>query len=400
MPTFRYTAFVRSGGIESGEISASSATDAVGLLGQRGRTVVEIIESAKTFAPTSAIKLATAQLAELARELATLLEAEIPIDSALKIAGDGQTVAKSAAVARALHDDVRSGAQLSQSVRQRLPTAPPYVAPLLRAGEERGALGRAMAEVAKLLEARAAIDARVRAALTYPALLAVIALVTLFIVTAYLFPALMGAFEGNGIEPPLVMRLSRSLGAVIDAYWPFVLACAGILSAVVLVGVRRMAARGTLDRMSLKAPLIGPIRRHMATAVLARTLGLLLGNGVGLVEAMRITADAVPARTIAIALRSAADRVRQGARLAAALSEGRVLLPAALQLVSIGEETGRVDALLLHVSGIAEREALRRIERTMTLLSPAITVLVGLIVGGIVLSVMQAILSVNSLAVR
>lgn len=403
MPLYRYSAYTSAGRVEHGEIEARTAEEAASTLTRRGLTPFET-----TLAPVGTRKAqigggATLRLKELApfmREIATLLQAELPLDEALRILAERRAAPRARRLAQALGDDVRTGLPLSEAIERHASGAPPYVASLVRAGEVRGSLGATLGEIAKLLETRAEIESRVRSALTYPLLLLIIAIGTLSIVIVYLFPALLRMFEDAGTSPPLVLAFVRDSAGFLDAHGlPLSMM---LLAFVLAVGVwlRRRGVREEVDRFLSSLPVIGIIRRDTATAIFSRTLGLLIRNGVPLVGALEVTARAVPSAALAVAISEASALVKEGARLSDGLAKGGVLPDVAVRLIAIGEEAGKLDSMLLHSADMFERDTARRVEQAVTMLSPAITVVVGLLIGGIVLSVMEAILSVNSLAIR
>ncbi len=403
MTLFRYSAFTPDGKIESGELEAQTTDEIAGRLASRGLTPFET-KAVKSRSPPwrrpASSKWRLKEFAPFARELATLLAAELPLDDTLRILAGRKNSPRNAKLSESLLADVKNGMALSAALELRAVGAPRYVASLVRAGEARGTLAPTLAEIARLLEARAEIEARVQAALTYPLVLFAIASGTMAVVVIYLFPALLQLFDSSGIEPPTVLAIARDVAALLRDYWPVFLVL-GIASVVAIItAFRRKSGADLFDRILLRLPLIGELRRQSAIAAFARTLGILVRNGVPLVQALQITGGVVSSRTMASGLIASAEALKEGSRLADALAKHGQLPEMAVRLVAIGEASGRLDTMLLHLADMSERDATRGVERAMTLLAPIITIGVGLIVGSIILSVMQAILAVNSLAVR
>ena len=165
-------------------------------------------------------------------------------------------------------------------------------------------------------------------------------------------------------------------------------------------GALPLAPGRALSAHVLRLPVVGSISRATNVAILGRTLGTLLRHGVALVPALTMTAAALPNRLFAAALYRAAEGVREGRRLGPLLNEALVVPRIAVRFITIGEEASKLDDMLLHLGDVAETDAQRAVERAMTLLTPALTITIGLFVGGLILSVMNAILSVNQLALR
>jgi general secretion pathway protein F len=400
MATFRYSAYTTDGRVKTGELDAVSSDEATNVLVSRGLTPFETEAVNRKSAKRTNARFTVKDLAPFMRELATLLEAELPLDDTLRILGGRSNNPRNARLAALLLDDVRAGSALSYAVERHAIGAPSYVVSLIKAGEARGRLAATLTEIARLLEARADIDGRVKAALTYPLILFAIASGTMTIVLIYLFPALIGLFEDSGVEPPGILALARDMTATVRQHWVVlvVICCAGVVA--VATWLRRKTTDEFFDRWLLRLPVIGELRRQSSIAAMARTLGILLRNGVPLVQALQIAEAVVPSRSMATALATAVVALKEGDRLADALARHGALPDIVVRLVAVGEASGRLDVMLLHLADMSGRDALRSVERAMTFLSPAITICVGLMVGGIVLSVMQAILSVNSLAVR
>jgi general secretion pathway protein F len=400
MTTYRYSAYTPTGRVEVGTIDAASRSDVLGALAKRGLTAFEALPAeAQGQRSGSRVVLKPRDLAHFSRELATLMEAELPTDEALRIIAGGGLGSKSERLAGQLLEGVVSGQAIANGLERHAAGAPVWLTSLVRAGEARGALGATFNDVARLLETRVETEEKIRSALIYPTMLGVIALGTLVIVVTVLFPALLQLFEDSGTEPPFLLASIRDIRKLLMAHGLLIGCGLTAVGGVAWLTGRRMRRRQSaaiLDQL----PVVGPIRGKIAVAVVMRTLGTLLANGVPLTEALTMAAAASPGRKLAGAMTAARQAVIEGERLAVSLRKTGSLPEAALRLAAIGEETGRLDVMLLRAAHIYERESERAVDRAMTLLSPIMTVFVGLLVGSLVLSIMQAILSVNNLAMR
>ena len=244
------------------------------------------------------------------------------------------------------------------------------------------------------------VQGKIRSALVYPAVLCVTALGAIAIIITVLVPALMPLFADSGAIPPLLLRLGHNVGQGLGAY--------GYLFGILLIAatlalrffLRRPAVRRSAEQVALSLPGIGPLMIRTSTALFARTLGTLLGNGVSLLPALSIAASVVPSQTLAAAIMRAAERVQEGSRLADALAETGRFSDFALRFVAIGEEASRLDRMLLHLAELSDKEAQRSIDRAMMLMSPLLTITIGGLIGSLFVSVVQALLSVNQLALQ
>lgn len=403
MPAFRYSAYTTTGHIERGQIDAPSGEAALGQLAARGLMPFEtreIRQSRWNIELNARRRIAIDDIAYMTRSLATLLEAEIPVDETLRLLREQATNNRINQLVDRLLAEVTSGAPLSTALERQGSDIPRVMTSLVRAGEARGTLGPTLAEIAKLLEGQAEVRARIRSALVYPLVLAGVAMVTLGIVLTVLFPSLLQLFEDSQTEPPAILALARDISNLLSKEWALLLPASIAIVVLAVVLVRQAVANGTVERLLVQLPVIGDLRRKLAIAVFTRTLGSLIGNGVQLLEALKITATVVPSVPLAKHLQATAQSLKEGNRLSTSLAADSVIPPAVIRLITIGEEASRLDTMLLHLADMYDRDASRALERGMTLLSPLITVAVGFFVGGIILSVMQAVMSINTLALR
>lgn len=406
MARFRYQAYTSAGEIETGAIDAASASDAAKLLSDRGLLP---FETEPAFGDTpdtlwigrrSARRLSLSELAHFARELSVLLGAGLPLDQALRVMVEQASHPHLRGLLRGLFDGVTAGMSLSTAFEQHAGSAPAYVANLMRAGEARGNLAVTLADLASFMRKRADIEARVRSAFTYPLILAATAFAVVLVIVLLLIPALLPLFAETGAEPPLTLVMAQNLQVFISTSWPALLIALFLAGLLLRSLLRREAVRVVLDRFILRLPLIGRVTAKTNVALLARTLGTLVRNGVGLVPALTMTAAAVPSRSFAAALRTASDGVREGRRLAAILDATPPIPKLMVRFVAIGEEASKLDEMLLHLADMTDGDAQTEIDKLMTLLTPALTIAIGVAIGGVMMSVMHAILSVNQLALQ
>jgi general secretion pathway protein F len=269
---------------------------------------------------------------------------------------------------------------------------------VIRAGEIGGMIGEVIGELADLLDRRMEMRSRVRSALIYPALLICLAVVSLAVIVGALVPSIATVFAGSGHAPP------PFIGAVLalqESWTEIVVAIAGGAGLATLLGwtaLRKPAVRFAVHGLLLRLPVIGAFTVQRETARFARTLGTLLKAGVPLLQASVSAHGVLGNRRFAAQVESAVDAVRGGAALHQALARETVLPPIALRMISIGEEAGKLDRMLLRVAVMFEQLMQRTIDRAMTLLTPALTLVMAGFVGFLIIAVMNAIMSMNGLA--
>jgi general secretion pathway protein F len=406
MARFQYAAYDAAGRIKRGEVESGSRADALSALEARGLVPFETSDVTRRSGRRPLVhmrrsnRLGLKLCANLTRELAVLLSADVPLDASLRLLAHKTQDRQLAVLAEGLLGGVNAGQPLSAVLANPELEAPPVLVNLLRAGEARGNLAPTLADLAAFFESRMDTQARVRSALVYPAVLCVTALGAIGIIITVLVPALLPLFADSGASPPLILRLGHAVGRGIGAYG--YLLAAGLIAAI--LGLRsflhRPAIRRRLDEGALRLPGVRTLIMRASTALFARTLGTLLRNGVSLLPALGIAAAVVPNGVIAAAVNHAAERVKEGHRLADALAETGRFSDFALRFVAIGEEASRLDRMLLHLADLSDKEAQRSIDRAMTLISPLLTIVIGGLIGSLFVSVVQALLNVNQLALQ
>jgi general secretion pathway protein F len=406
MPTFRYRAYGAQGDVAEGVIDAASPDAASDLLWGQGLTPLSLRESGESGMPWWRRDLFAArapsptELALFTRDFATLNAAEIPLDDALRILAEQTASAKMRALAAALLAAVLDGATLSDALQRQDQVFPADYVAAVRAGEIGGTLTEVFEELADLLERRSEIRARVRSALVYPMVLITLAVVSLSIVIGVLVPSVAPIFVEGGRAMPAAIALAIAMQAHATDIALVGAIVVTVVAAATAFVLRRPDLREALDRRLVALPGLGPFLLQQETARLARTLGTLLRAGVPLLQAAASARSVVANRHVAAATEHAIDRVREGASLHRALEAVAVLPPVALRMISVGEEAGKLPAMLLRIAKMFETQTQRSVDRFMSILTPLLTVLIALLVGGLILTVMNAILSINSLAGR
>jgi general secretion pathway protein F len=407
MPRFRYKAYDSAGALKSGEMEAVSGTGVLDQLRAAGLLPVEAVEQRAgagelrwwerdLFAGRA---LPPASLAMFTRELATLVEADVRLDEALRIVAlqpMGGAVRK---VTEETLKHLLEGASLAEAMERQGRFGEFYVS-MVRAGEASGNLSEVLRQLASFLERSVETRARIRSALIYPSVLVLMAVGALILIATVLLPTLVPIFKDAGAEPPFIIQGILDVQAALGRHWIAVCVILALAAAGLLALLQKPQTRATWHRMLLRVPVLGEMVTMAETAKLARTLASLLGSGVPMLSALRIVESVSGNASFTAALGTAAEEVKEGRMLSQALRKGGVFPGLMLRLIAVGEETGRLEPMLRHVEKIFETQVQRRMEQILTLMTPALTVVMGLIVGGLIMSVMSAILSINELALK
>lgn len=404
MPTFQYRAYGDHGELTTGKLVAMSENAAHAALAAKKLIAFHLKEVSEgdvpwwkreIYSPASAKR---AVLAEFTRQFAELCSSGMPIDDCLRILSEQLSSGAMRENATRLLNSVLEGSSLADAMRQQKAIFPTDYQNIVRAGEMGGTLAGSLGELTALLETQVAIDARVRSALTYPAILLGLAFVSVGIIVSVLVPSIAPIFEQSGRRPPELFRIIVLLRD--NSGW-LVFAGAALLAIAVaaIVWIKRSPARlAAYDLYKLATPVVGTLILDRETARFARTLGTLLKAGVPLLQGVAAAGAVVENRVLSARIDRAISSVREGRSLAKSLSDEDIFPRMAIRIIAIGEETAKLDRMLIQLSLTFEQRVQRSVDRFMTLLTPALTIAIAVIVGGLIVAVMNAILSINELA--
>ncbi|MBB4000653.1 type II secretion system F family protein [Aureimonas pseudogalii] len=404
MTVYRFEAVERSGLKRNGRIEAETQAAAKTLASAGGARVLwlEPVAAKEPFWQrdlfgSGAVK--RADLVSVVKDLATLLGADLTIDRALRLV-IRQSPKSMSAILETVLADVLAGLSLSRAFAKHPKAFPREVVEVTAAGELTGTLGRVLGDLAVSLTRAEEIRRTVISALIYPSLLLVMALGIVGLVIGVLVPSLEPLFDQPGVQPPGVIALTRGVETLLANHWLSILVGLGALALLLAYVWRRPRFAALIEAALLRAPLIGPVLVGIEAGRICRTLGTLLGANVAVPTAIAATRLVPKRRAFRAALDEAARRIPEGARLAVALSGLQTLSPLTLQMIATGEEVNRVPDMLMRAAELHEEVVKTRIDRLFTVMTPLVTGLLGIVVGGLILSIMSAIFSVNDLAMR
>jgi general secretion pathway protein F len=401
MPAFEFQALDVAGKRQRGVIEADSPRGARALLRDRGLTPLRVDAAAPGRSRESLALfrrgLGSAQLSLLTRELATLLAAGLPIEEALGALAEQAEDARLKTVLAALRTRVREGASLATALGEQPDNFPEFFRSSVAAAEQSGRIDEVLSRLADYAESREALRRRVWMALLYPLLLTAVALLVVTGLLLYVVPQVIEVFDNLNRDLPWLTRALIALSESLPTIGPWLLLA--VIAAV--VGIRLLLRdenrRAAWQRWLLKLPVIGRLRLALDTSRFTRTLGLLAGSGVPMLDALRMATQTVSLVPLRQALERAQARVREGSGLAVSLAESRLFPPVTLRLIGNGERAGRLPAML---DQAAEHEATlleNRLSTFVAILGPAMILLVGALVLAIVLAILLPIFELNTL---
>ncbi|MBD2435764.1 type II secretion system F family protein [Nostoc sp. FACHB-110] len=394
MPT--YVASIRDaqGKSRKEKIVAESLTQARTNLRDKGFVVQEITESQgfqlnfdfKKF-QNSFVKVPIKEKAVFSRQLATLVNAGVAIVRGLGVLSDQCTNPKMKQALIDISNDVQSGMNLSDAMRKHPDCFDGLYVSMIQAGEVGGVLDEVLGRLAKLLEDVARLQNQIKSALAYPVVVGFIA-VTIFVgMTVFLIPIFAGIFKDLGTELPALTEFLMICSGILRSFWSVVIIGAFIgLGYVYKQFYKTEAGRQTIDRLSLKIPLFGELIQKSSVARFSRTFGALTRSGVPILTSLEIVRDTSGNQIVANAIDAARLEVQQGGMISIALQKEKIFPPMAIQMMSIGEETGELDGMLMKVADFYEDEVEQTVKALTSIMEPLMIVVLGGMVGTIILA--------------
>jgi len=404
MATFQYKAATVDGDIVTGVLSGSSRGQVIEQLQASGHVPIRVDKSAQRAKPRRQWQLrkprvTEEQLGVATRELSTLLNAGLPLDRALAIMislAEGKPLAE---LLENVRDRVKQGATLADAMEAQENAFSRFYLSLLRAGETGGALEVVLNRLADHMEQSKELRGALTSALIYPAILVVVAIVSILVLLGYVVPQFTQMFEGVDQVLPLSTRITIAAGEAIQRYgWLLLLLCAGVV-VFMRNQLTRPASAYKWHGWILKLPIAGDIIVKMEVARFAHTLGTLLQNGVPLLKALIIVKDTMSNRVLAGGLERVAGSLKEGQSLADPLGQTAHFPKFAAHMIRVGEESGELQDILQKVAATYDRDTQVTIKRALTLLEPALILTLGAIIAAVIISILVAILSINELVI-
>ena len=401
MPVFAYKAMTPDGDKASGTVAAASRSAALEAVVGRGLVPVAVNEQASRpkgrtglIAPSGRVSQASVEAFN--RELANLLAAGVSLSRALSILAREASQPAAGKQWSAIHDDVSGGTALADAMARFPRSFPPVNVAMVRAGETGGFLDVVLEQIAEFRSRERDLKGRVRSALIYPVILAVLAAGVLVFLLLYFIPQFSQIFADFGERLPALTRAVVAVSEVITRYG--LLLVAGLALAVI-VAQRILASPGgqaAAERALLATPLLGRVLARFALVRFCRMLGTLLGAGVPLVTSLKVAREAIGNQTLAEAVGGSIEQVQQGKPLARSLAASERLFPmSVVEMIAVAEESGRLDAELTRLAGIYEGELDRHLRTLVALAEPALLFVMAAVVGTIVISMLLPVFTLQ-----
>jgi len=332
-------------------------------------------------------KITSADISIFSRQLATMLAAGIPLVQAFEIVGSGHENAAMQKLILSIKGDVEGGSSLAEALAKNPLYFDDLFVNLVESGEQAGALESLLDKIATYKEKTEAIKKKIKKALTYPAAVLVVAFVVTTILLIFVIPSFEDLFQGFGADLPGFTRMVIDLSAFVRTQgWIIVFIIGAIVYAFLYFKKRSRQFRHFLDRMMLKAPIIGPILEKASIARYSRTLSTMFSAGVPLVEALESVAGATGNIVYETGVMQMRDEVATGQRLQQAMENSDLFPNMVIQMIAVGEESGSLDEMSGKVADFYEADVDDAVDNLSSLLEPMIMAILGVLVGGLVVA--------------
>lgn len=407
MAAYQYEALDRNGRKKRGVVTGDSARQVRQELREQGLTpvrvdVVEEVRGAgKQSGDRSGVgsrqKLGTTDLAVITRQFATLLDSGLTVEHSLAGLVEQSDSYKIKTILTGVRSMIMEGRSLADGLRRFPKAFPELFVASVAAGEQTGHLEQVLDRLADYTESQQDIRQKIGTALAYPVLLTVVSILIIVGLMTYVVPKVVRVFEDNDQALPFLTRGLIGVSEFIQAYGLVMLLVFIVLAVMLSVLIRYPGPKHTFHSMILATPGIRRLSRSLNTARMARTLAILIGSGVPLLSALRSAADVIQNVVIRKHLLQASEEVEQGASLSRALARSRAFPALFTQMVSSGEQSGRLDEMLGKAANALEKESEARIAIVVSLFEPIMILLMGLVVLIIVLAILLPIIDLNQI---
>jgi type IV pilus assembly protein PilC len=396
--TFEYKVRDRSGKIKSGKLEAETQAQVANKLKTMGYSPVSITETGKGLQkeikiPDFTAKVKLKDLAVFSRQFATMINSGLSLLRALTILTEQTDNKELARVLREVRNDVETGNSLSASMGKHPNAFPPLMVNMTKAGEVGGFLDMVLLQIAENYEAEVKLRGKVKAAMTYPVVVFIIAILAVVGMLLFIVPVFVGLFADFDSELPAPTRILVFLSGLMKIIAP--LGLVGFIALFVSWPKLKhnQQVRNTLDPLKLKLPVFGALFRKIALARFARNLGTMMKSGVPILQSLDIVADTTGNVVLERAVRAVQNSVRQGEALAAPLANHAVFPPMVVQMMSVGEDTGALDSMLHKIAEFYDQEVEATTEALTALIEPLMIVVIGSIIGAMIVALYMPIFS-------
>jgi type II secretory pathway component PulF len=409
MSVYAYVALGKDGRRSTGTLTAESRASAVAQIGKQGLHAISVDEARD--AEVAAKKAAALQTAAAApvrgrvsrraveaftREIANLLAAGIPLSRALALLRREASNPAAKQLWSDIHEDVVGGMSLHETLAKYPKSFSSVYVAMVQAGETGGFLDTVLGQISDFRVREADLKGKVKAALIYPLILAIVASGVVIFLLTFFIPKFQGIFSQFGADLPLLTQVIIGISNAILKFGPYVLVVGIVFFAVFYKSIATQNGRRMYEKAILSTPLLGQVVAHFSLVRFARMLGTLVGAGVPLIASLRVARQAIGNQTLSDTVSRAIEEVQRGQPLSKSLSESPLLFPASVvEMIAVAEETGRLDKELLRMAVSYESDLDRQLRMLVAVAEPCLLFVMAAIIGTIVVGVLLPLLNLG-----
>jgi general secretion pathway protein F len=403
MAFFRYKAVSPEGKVVEGTLEAIDQETVLARLQEQGQLPIKVFSgedsggllSREIQLPWKKKRVPQRDLLIFTQELSTLVKAGLTLDRSLSVLADLTENEYLSEVIHELLREIKGGKALSDALSAYPQVFPKVYVNMVRAGEVGGALDQILNRLVDYLEDVEELRSYLISALIYPCILTFVGAASIIVMVTVVIPKFAVIFENAGAPIPLPMKILLGLSGFLTGFWWLILLVVGGGGYWIHTRLKTEEGRLNWDQQKLKLPILGSVLRKIEVSRFSRTLGTLLHSTVPLIQSINIVKEIVENQAIASTMDSIKSGVKKGEGLAAPIRDAEIFPPFALHLLAVGEETGRLDDMLLQIAEAYDRELRISLKRLVALFEPAIILVMGLIIGVMVVSMLYSIFSIN-----
>jgi type IV pilus assembly protein PilC len=399
MPVFKYTGKTRDGGARKGELEAASREVAINQLRRQGVQVSSVRQKGKEIElniPGFSGGVKDKDMVTFTRQFATMIDAGLPLVQCLEILG-GQTENKTfAKVINKVRMDVEGGSTFADALKKHPRVFTELYVNMVAAGEAGGILDTILDRLAGYIEKSMALKKKVKSAMTYPAVIVVVAVLVVSVLMIFVIPSFAKMFTEFGGTLPAMTRIVINISNWIARFWIIIFGAIILLTIAVRRFYRTNRGRDMIDAALLKIPLIGTLIRKVAVAKFTRTLGTLISSGVPILEGMDIVARTAGNRVVEKAILRTRSGISEGKTIAEPLQQTKVFPPMVVQMINVGEASGALDSMLSKIADFYEEEVDTTVAALSSMLEPLLMVFLGVVIGFLVVAMYMPVFKLAS----
>ena len=385
MPQFTYTARAVNGDLKSATLEAPNRDEVVKQLRQQRLNVLKIDEGTAVKKKRGG-KIKMRDIVIFTRQFSTMINAGLPLVQALDILATQSENPALKDVTRQVVFDVESGNTVADALRKQPKAFSDLYVNMVAAGEAGGILDTILMRLAVFMEKNDALVRKVKGAMIYPGVIMSVAAIAITILLVFVIPTFSSMFASANIPLPLPTRLVIGLSHALKTYWWVVIAVVVTVVTVIRKYYATNDGKLQIDRLLLKAPVLGDVLRKSAVSRFTRTLGTLISSGVSILDGLEITAKTSGNRVIQDAIMESRASIAGGETIAAPLKKSAVFPPMVISMIAVGEQTGGLDEMLSKIADFYDEEVDAAVSGLLALMEPVMIVFLGVVVGGMVIA--------------